>query len=152
MSPNFRLHRNLSALSVRSIRHVLCPPPTSSIITSPSLSSFFLILTLSLHFLHFFFAILFAFLAIFSAPYTFLSTSNFQHYHFSLSLSFSWFYLYFASLFIFGGVPHVHTSSIANFQYYHRPLHFLLLPHSSICLHFLYFLCISRKKQHQKDE
>ena len=38
MSPNFRLHRNLSALSVRSIRHVLCPPPTSSIITSPSLS------------------------------------------------------------------------------------------------------------------
>ena len=56
LSPNFCLHRNLSALSVRSIRHVLCPPPTSSSITSPSLSSFFLILS-------------YTFIALFAIPF-----------------------------------------------------------------------------------
>ena len=83
VSPNFRLQRNLSALSVRSIRHVLCPPPTSSIITSPSLS-------FSWFYLYFVFFLIFGGsrkyivhrqLPVISPPSTFLASYSFLHFH-----------------------------------------------------------------------
>ena len=149
MSPNFCLQRNLSALSVRSINHVLCPPPTSSIITSPSLSTFFLILTLSLHFLHFFCNSIYIF-------GNFLGTIHFFVHHqlpASSLLPLSLFLLVlslFCIFITFWGVTHIHrpppTSS--NITSLYLSCFFLIL---TLSLHFLYFFCISRKKQHQKD-